>query len=160
MSAPGQVTLRPATPADRDFLLRVYAESRAQELAALEWTAEEKHTFCMGQFETQDAHYRQHYPGCEYLVIERDGALIGRLYRDLRSDEIRVVDIALLTAARGQGIGGHLMRDILDEAAAAGIMVRIHVERTNPARRLYDRLGFRTMEEGEVYDLLSWTSPL
>ena len=52
------------------------------------------------------------------------------------------------------------MRDILAEAAAAGIMVRIHVERTNPARRLYDRLGFRLVKEGEVYDLLSWDSSL
>ena len=160
MSAPSQVTLRPATPDDRDFLLHVFAESRAQELAALEWTADEKLAFCMSQFEAQDAHYHRHYPGCEYLVIERDGVPVGRLYRDLRSDEIRVVDIVLLAAARGQGIGGYLMRGIFDEAAAAGIMVRIHVERTNPARHLYDRLGFQTVEEGEVYDLLSWTSPL
>ena len=35
-------------------------------------------------------------------------------------------------------------------------MVRIHLESTNPARRLYDRLGFRLAEEGEVYDLLAW----
>ena len=160
MSTPDQVTLRPATLADRDFLLRVYAESRAAELAAAAWTDEEKHAFCLAQFDAQDAHYRRHYPACEFLIIERNGAPIGRLYRDRRDDEIRLVDIALLTTERGQGIGAHLMRDILAEAATAGIMVRIHVERTNPARRLYDRLGFRLVKEGEVYDLLSWTSPL
>jgi ribosomal protein S18 acetylase RimI-like enzyme len=159
LSVPGQVTLRPATGADRDFLQRVYADSRAQELAAVQWTDEEKHTFCMSQFEAQDAYYRRHYPGCEFLVIETDGVPVGRLYRDRRPDEIRVVDIALLTAARGQGIGGQLMQDILDEAGTAGIMVRIHVERTNPARHLYDRLGFRTVEEGEVFYLLSWRIP-
>ena len=156
MSAAGPVTLRPATPADREFLLRVYAESRADELAATDWDEEQKQAFCRSQFEAQDAYYRRHYPGCEFLVIERDGTPVGRLYRDRREDEIRVVDIALLGAARGRGIGGRLMQDILDEAAAAGIMVRIHVERTNPARRLYDRLGFRLAEEGEVYDLLAW----
>jgi len=151
--------MRPVSDSDRDFLLRVYAESRAQELAAVQWTDEEKQAFCKSQFEAQDTHYRKHYPGCEFLVIEIDGAPVGRLYRDRRPDEIRVVDIALLTAARGRGIGGQLMRDILDEARAAGIMVSIHVERTNRARKLYDRLGFRTVEEGGVYDLLSWRIP-
>ena len=160
MSTTDPVTLRPATPADRDFLLRVYAESRAEELAAADWTDEEKQAFCHSQFDAQDTHYRRHYPGCEFLVIEKNGAPIGRLYRDRRDDEIRVVDIALLGAERGHGIGGRLMQNILAEAAEAGIMVRIHVERANPARRLYDRLGFRLVEEGEVYDLLSWKSPL
>ena len=42
MSTTDPVILRPATPADRDFLLRVYAESRAEELAAADWTDEEK----------------------------------------------------------------------------------------------------------------------
>ena len=160
MSTTGPVTLRPATPADRDFLLRVYTESRAEELAAADWTDEEKQAFCLSQFDAQDSHYRRHYPECEFLVIEKNGAPIGRLYRDRRDDEIRVVDIALLGAERGQGIGGRLMQNILAEAAEAGIMVRIHVERANPARRLYDRLGFRLVEKGEVYDLLSWKSPL
>jgi ribosomal protein S18 acetylase RimI-like enzyme len=153
------ITLRPATPADRPFLERVYAESRAEELSAVDWSDDEKAAFCRGQFETQDAHYREYYPRCEFLVIERDGAPVGRLYRDRRADEIRVVDIALLASARGGGIGGRVMRGILDEAAAAGLPVRIHVERTNPARRLYDRLGFQVVEVGEVYDLLAWIPP-
>ena len=72
-------------------------------------------------------------------MIERDGRPVGRLYRDLRADEIRVVDIALLAQERGRGVGGRLMRDILDEARSGGLEVRVHVERTNLARRLYDR---------------------
>jgi GNAT superfamily N-acetyltransferase len=151
------ITLRPAGPPDRDFLLRVYAESRAEELAATGWTGAEQDAFCRDQFAAQDRHYREHFPGCEFLVVERDGRPIGRLYRDLREDEIRVVDIALLAAERGRGVGGRLLEDILAEARDRGLEVRIHVERTNPARRLYDRLGFRLVEEGEVYDLLSWS---
>lgn len=151
------ITLRPVRPDDRPFLLRVYAESRADELAATGWSAAEKDAFCHDQFAAQDDHYREHFPGCEYLVVERDGRSIGRLYRDLREDEIRVVDIALLAAERGRGVGGRLMGDILAEARDRGLEVRIHVERTNPARHLYDRLGFRLVEEGEVYDLLTWS---
>ena len=151
------IGLRPAGPADRDFLIRVYSESRAEELAATGWSELEQAAFCRAQFEAQDGHYREHFPTCEFLVIEREGQPIGRLYRDLRADEIRLVDIALLAAERGSGVGGRLIQDILDEARDLEVEVRIHVERTNPARRLYDRLGFSLVEEGDVYDLLAWT---
>jgi GNAT superfamily N-acetyltransferase len=160
LSTTGNISLRPATPADRPFLEAVYAESRRLELGATDWTDLEKTAFCRSQFEAQDSHYREHFPGCEYLVIERSGNPIGRLYKDRRPDEIRVVDITLLEAERGRGNGGRVMQEVLDEAASGGIMVRIHVERSNPARRLYDRLGFLIVEEGEMYDLLSWTNIL
>lgn len=153
---PGGVTLRPATPADLHFLLRLYQESRAAELESTGWTAEQKAAFCAGQFAAQDAHYRRHYPDCEFLVIERDGAPSGRLYRERRADEIRVVDLALLASERGRGVGGRLLQAILDEAGAAGLAVSLHVERFNPARRLYERLGFRLEEAGGIHDLLRW----
>lgn len=154
MSAADGVVLRPAAAADRPFLERVYAESRAEELRAAPWSEAQKAGFLRDQFAIQDAFYREHYPDCEFLVVERDGRPVGRLYRDRRHDEIRIVDLALLAAERGRGLGGRLLQAILDEAAAAGLPVRIHVERTNPARRLYDRLGFAVESEGEVYDLL------
>lgn len=153
--SPGKaLSLRPATDDDRPFLVRVYAESRADELGATSWTDTEKIAFCQDQYAAQDRHYRMHYPQCEYLVVERAGLPIGRLYVDRRPTEIRIVDITLLTTERGKGFGGHLMGEILAEGRQAGLPVTIHVERTNPARRLYDRLGFRLVEEGEVYDLL------
>ena len=160
MSGGLDITLRPATPEDQPFLLEVYAQSRADELAATGWSEQEMGTFCLSQFEAQDTHYRTHYPTCEFLVIERLGKPVGRLYRDRRPDEIRVVDIALLEAERGHGIGGRLMKDILTEAARDGLPVRIHVEKSNPARRLYDRLGFQVEETGEIYDLLARENPL
>lgn len=154
MTGPHAVTLRPAVAADWPFLERVYAESRADELRAAPWTPERKAEFLRSQFAAQDAFYRENYPACAFLVVEREGRPIGRLYRDDRDDEIRLVDIALLAAERGRGVGGRLMRAVLDEAAARGVPVRIHVERTNPARRLYERLGFEVEAPGEVYDLL------
>lgn len=154
MSAGAGLTLRPADAADRPFLERVYAESRAEELRPVPWSDAEKDAFLRSQFAAQDAYYRRHYPRCAFFVVERDGRPIGRLYRDDRPDEIRVVDLALLTSERRRGVGGRLLQAVLDEAAAAGLPVRIHVERTNPARRLYDRLGFQVEEPGEVYDLL------
>jgi predicted GNAT family acetyltransferase len=58
------------------------------------------------------------------------------------SKELNVIDIAILPEFRGQGIGGTLMRRLMDDAAAAGQIVQIHVEQNNPAQSLYRRLGF------------------
>ena len=83
-----------------------------------------------------------------------DGAPAGRLYV-LRGDEdIRIVDIALLPAFRGAGLGTRLLRELFDEADRDGKTVSIHVEVYNPARRLYDRLGFTVVEDKEMYLLM------
>jgi ribosomal protein S18 acetylase RimI-like enzyme len=86
-----------------------------------------------------------------------DGEPVGRLYLDVRDDEHRLIDIALLPASRGQGLGSKLMKDVLAAAAAdGGKLVRIHVEENNPAMRLYKRLGFEKIEEQGVYHLMQW----
>lgn len=154
---PPRLRLRPAEPADRELLLRVYASTRAEELAPVPWSAGQKAAFLRFQFEAQDAHYRAHYDGCEYLVILADEAPAGRLYVHRRPDEIRLVDIALLPPWRGAGIGGRLLADLLAEARARGVPVRIHVEQQNRARGLYARLGFRPLGEHGVYVLMEWT---
>ena len=49
-----------------------------------------------------------------------------------------------------------LLRGLQSEAAAAGKPLRIHVERFNPALRLYERLGFRLVEDHGLYLFLEW----
>lgn len=84
-------------------------------------------------------------------MIVVDGADVGRLYVDRREREIRIVDIALLPEARGQGIGTALLGALIDESQAAGKPLTIHVERQNPALRWYEGLGFRPAGEAGVY---------
>jgi Acetyltransferase (GNAT) domain len=71
-------------------------------------------------------------------------------------EEIRIVDIALLPAYCNRGVGTTLLRGLQSEAAAAGKPLRIHVERFNPALRLYERLGFRPIEDKGVYLFMEW----
>ena len=148
---PSAIRLRPVRSSDRDFLLAVYASTREEELAPVPWTNAEKAAFIEQQFEAQDAYYRQHYAGATFEVIEADGAPVGRLYVARWKDEIRIMDIAVLPEHRGNGVGSSLLRDLLDEADAAGKSVTIHVERLNPALRLYERLGFSVAEDKGVY---------
>jgi ribosomal protein S18 acetylase RimI-like enzyme len=151
------VELRPATPEDRELLFRVYASTRLAELAAVPWSATEKESFLRQQFAAQDRWWRLQYPACSFSVIEVGGVAAGRLYVDRRRQEIRLVDIALLPEHRRGGVGSRLLRELQSEAAEAGLPLTIHVERFNPARALYERLGFREIEsDSEVYTLMEW----
>jgi len=152
------ITLRPITPADDSFLAAVYASSRAEELAVTGWSEEQKAEFCRKQFDAQSAYYAANYPGASFQVIEHDREPIGRLYVARWEKEIRIVDITLLPGFRGSGVGTKLLRDLQEEARAAGKSLTIHVERFNRALGLYQRLGFRQVEDKGVYLLMSWES--
>jgi ribosomal protein S18 acetylase RimI-like enzyme len=143
---------RPFDEADLPLLNSVYASTRAEELAAVPWTEAQKAAFLDMQFRAQHAHYQTHYPGAAWLVIERGGTPIGRLYVVRWPRELRLIDIAILPHYRGQGIGTAILLDLF--ADAADKPVTIHVEKNNPAMRLYARLGFRPIGEHGIYDLL------
>jgi ribosomal protein S18 acetylase RimI-like enzyme len=150
---------RRITDADLPFLARVYASIRAEELAATDWSEEHKAAFLDQQFRAQHAHYQRYYPNADWLVTGHQGRDIGRLYVERWPSQHRIIDIAFLPEYRGRGLGEALLRDLLDEAAAAGKPVSIHVEKLNPAMRLYRRLGFVTEEDKGIYDLMRWTAP-
>lgn len=151
--------LRPATERDRAFLLAVYSSTRVEELAVVPWSDAERDVFLRMQFDAQDTEYRRLNPDACFDVVEVEGRRAGRLYVDRRPETIRILDIALLPRFRGQGIGERLIRPLLDEAAASGRTVSIHVEATNRAEHLYTRLGFVTVADGEVYRRMEWAAP-
>lgn len=141
---------------DLPFLAGVYASTRADELTPVPWSEAEKAAFLDAQFRAQHLHYQAHYPHADWLIVARRANDIGRLYIERWPTQHRIIDIALLPAHRGKGLGEALLRDLLDEAAGAGKAVSIHVEKLNPAMRLYRRLGFVTVEDKGVYDLMRW----
>jgi ribosomal protein S18 acetylase RimI-like enzyme len=149
------VTLRPARPEDEPFLYDLYASTRAAELAALDWSSAQQEAFLSLQFRAQQAHYAEYPNPDPQIIVELDRA-IGRLLVSRLTDEIRLVDIALLPQWRGRGIGAALIRQLLDEAARAGKPVRLHVEKWNPAQRLYRRLGFVPRADDGLYCLMEW----
>src|SRR5947209_8543418 len=151
-----RLAFRPISEADLPFLARLYASTRTEELAVTPWSEAQKAAFLKQQFEAQHAHYQTHYQGTDFLVIEQAGMLVGRLYLARWQREHRIVDIAFLPEHRRKGFGEALLRDLLDEAAAAGKPVSIHVEKFNPAMALYRRLGFAAAADAGAYDLMRW----
>jgi ribosomal protein S18 acetylase RimI-like enzyme len=150
------ISYRPIGEADLPFLFLVYASTRTEELAVTGWPDDAKRNFLAQQFNAQHVHYQHHYPDAEWLVVLRGGEPAGRLYIEEWPDQIRLIDIALLPQHRRAGIGSAILNDVLALAAAKGKPVTIHVERNNPAMQLYRRLGFATLGEAGVYDLLEW----
>lgn len=139
------------------FLARLYRSTREAELDQVPWGEDEKQAFIDMQFDAQHRHYQKHYPDALWLVVEMKGVPVGRLYLERWTSEHRIIDIALMPASRGKGLGQAILRDVQDDAAMAGKKVGIHVEKANPAMTLYHRLGFETIEDKGVYDLLLWT---
>jgi ribosomal protein S18 acetylase RimI-like enzyme len=115
------------------------------------WDDAQKEAFLRSQFDAQDAWWRENYARANFDIIVVDGEPAGRFYVHRGETEIRIVDIALLPEYRGDGIGTRLLHELLDEADAARKRVTIHVERMNPALRLYERLGFSLAEDKGVY---------
>jgi ribosomal protein S18 acetylase RimI-like enzyme len=157
-AAEAGLSFRPITDADLPFLYDVYASTRTEELAPVPWSEAQKAAFLTMQFRAQHADYQQNYAGSDRLVAMHGDRPAGRLYVERGKRAHAVIDIALLPEHRGQGFGSAIMRDLMDEAACAGKPLSIHVEKFNPALRLYRRLGFRTVEDKGVYDLMHWTA--
>ena len=150
------IKLRTAGPEDQDFLYSVYASTRADEMRLAQWDIGQAEAFLRMQFDAQRAFYAEHYPNARYQIILLDDQRVGRLYVDRWASEIRIMDIALLPAYRGRGIGSTLLNTVFEEARASDLPVTIHVERFNPALRWYAGLGFRQQEDKGVYLLMAW----
>jgi ribosomal protein S18 acetylase RimI-like enzyme len=157
LSLPVSLSLRLVTDDDAAFLSEVYFSTRWAELEITGWSDAEKLEFLRMQFKAQDTHYRTHYDDAEFLVVVESGVPVGRLYLHALAQELRVMDIALLTQHRRRGIGAALMHAVLEFARGSGRRVTLHVEHQNPARFWYERLGFRAVEDRGVYLFMAWS---
>jgi len=151
-----ELSLRPERPEDDEFLFMLYAETRAAEMSLATWTDEQKDAFLRNQFQMQRMHYRRYYAAAQFDVIEDQGRPVGRLYVHRGADEIRLMDISLIPEYRNRGMGGALVRGLLEEAEASSKTLTLYVEADNPARHLYTRLGFRPIGEHVPYLFMEW----
>jgi ribosomal protein S18 acetylase RimI-like enzyme len=136
------IDYRPMVDEDLPFIAELFATTRAEEMALTGWPEATRQAFLAQQHKAQHHHYRTYYPGAEWLIVERAGKPIGRLYLDRSQGVLLVIDISMLPAAHGGGLGGAIMADLIEAARSEGRDVVLHVERHNRAINLYRRLGF------------------
>ena len=144
--------LRPLRPEDESFLLKLYASTREEEMAAWGWDKAGQEAFITMQFTAQRRWYEAAYPQAEHrLIILRDES-IGRIIVLREKTRIELIDIALLPEYRNEGVGTALLGELIEESRKSGVPLRLQVRRNNEAAiRLYRRLGFSPIEEDEVY---------
>jgi GNAT superfamily N-acetyltransferase len=153
----GEVELRQVTAEDKGFLLSVYASTRAEELAQVPWSDEQKAAFVRWQFDLQQKEYAANYPGIEYEVILVDQQPAGRIWISRDDEQIRLLDITLLGEFQNRGVGTVLLRGLIAEAVRANKRLRHMVFVLNTdARRFYERLGFVVFEEVGAYLHMEW----
>jgi GNAT superfamily N-acetyltransferase len=147
------VALRDVTPEDEAFLFEVYAGTRMKELAATDWDDNQKRAFLRMQFLVR----QRSYPQVDDKIILLDDRPVGRMMVDRDEAAILLRDIALLKEYRNAGIGSFLIKNLIEEAAAGGKPIRLHVVASSPAVRLYERLGFaKCSTEPAAYLEMKW----
>jgi ribosomal protein S18 acetylase RimI-like enzyme len=156
--SPESVTVhcRTERPDDEAFLFEVYASTRDTELVLTGWNAETKAAFLKMQFNAMRQGYAAQYPQGDFLVVLRGDNRIGRMVIDRSSEEIRLVDIALLPEERGRRIGTSLVRKLQQEASCAGRLLRLQVLKDSGPAQWYRRLGFVAVQADGIYESMDW----
>ncbi len=151
-------SLRHAQDGDIPRLRLLYADTRAEEMSSVPWAQTAKQQFLDQQFNLQHQHYLKHYPDADFLVIEYEAVVQGRYYLSRTAPQHLIIDICLMAQQRGQGIGRVLIEQSQREAAALGHGMHLHVIKYNVrARRLYEKLGFRMMDDGsDMHHHMGW----
>jgi GNAT superfamily N-acetyltransferase len=151
------VTLRTVTPEDNEFLLAVYANTREEELAQVNWEPNQKEIFIAWQFGLQRQEYDARYPNARYQVILVNDQPAGRIWVGEDDTQIRLLDIALLKGFQNRGVGTRLLKQLVAEADEKNKPLRHMVFVLNSdAHRFYERLGFVVIEDLGGYKHMEW----
>lgn len=146
------IEFRSITEHDIEFLYKVYASTRADEMTLTGWNEKEIEDFLRMQFKLQHVQYMENYKnGGTFEIILVNSAPAGRLYVQRKKNDIRIVDIALLPEFRGKGAGSWIMNELMTEADRENLPLSLHVEQFNPALGLYERLGFEKKDLIGIY---------
>lgn len=137
--------LRPATDADYDFLYRLHVAAM-RDLVARVWGWDDA---------WQERYFAAHFDAALSRIITVGGEDAGVVAVAWGAADAFLANIAILPPHQGRGFGAAVIRHVIAEAEARGLPVRLQVLKINPARRLYERLGFAVTGETETHDLMA-----
>lgn len=149
------ITLTPATAAHQAFLLELYASTR-EDLAGLACDGEGLRNLVRMQFKAQQQYYIAQFPLAAAQLVLLDDSPVGRVIVERGATAMRLVDICLLPGFQRRGIGQHLLRLLMAQAARAALPLRLSVLLGNPAQRLYQRLGFVAGAAAGIHLPMEW----
>ena len=132
-----EYTLRRSIPEDAKFVNDLTRKTMRNYVEAI-WSEESdrENYYVINQF---------HQPSTE--IIEQDGKPIGRLSLNHNEEGTVLDEIHLIPEVQGLGIGTKIIKSVLHDAQKQGKSVFLMVLETNPAKKLYERLGFVTYKQ-------------
>jgi ribosomal protein S18 acetylase RimI-like enzyme len=136
--------LRAATDRDAAFIYRLRVAG-LREYVAQVWGWDEPF---------QAARFREHFDPAHYQVVVVDGLDVGAVAVEWRAGEVFLADIEIQPQLRGRGLGTAIVGAVLAEAGRRELPAALQVLKVNPARRLYERLGFRVVGETPTHYLM------
>ena len=160
VTSPVRFALRPEVEADAAFRLALFRASRGPGWNGTALPAALLDRIMEQQFHAQTQGYRMAYPGARLEIVTVEEIPVGRLATDRRPDALHLIDIALAPEHRGRGLGGAILRRLMDEAAVLAVPLTLQVAQDNlAAQRLYRRLGFVATTADETHLTLCWPAP-
>ena len=138
-----ELTFRAATETDMPFLLELRRKTMSEHLrlSGIEPSESERVERVLARFECAE-------------IILLSGKPVGLLKVARDGKNWDLIQIQVLPEKQGTGLGSEVLTKLLDEAVQAKAAVTLSVLKVNPARRLYERLGFRIVDENErAYDM-------
>jgi ribosomal protein S18 acetylase RimI-like enzyme len=135
------VTLRPATADDYDFLYQVHCAALRPYIERT-WGWDES---------WQARYFQERFDPAKRQVIRCADVDVGVWSVEERAEGLSLALIAILPRYQRRGIGSALMCRLLDEAEERGVPVTLQVLKVNPARALYERLGFVVTDETDTH---------
>lgn len=156
---PNGIRLRMTRSADA-VLERNLHDSSRNDLQLIDGDREFIRSVMDFQYQAKNVGHGDSYPDAHYYMIEKAGDVVGRLVIDFGHNEVRVVDITVLPAWHGQGIGQTVIQAMQKVAGSLRLPVVLTALLNNqPALSLYRKLGFRLDPDnrpGDIRLLLRW----
>lgn len=151
-----ECVLREMVEKDKSFLFELYVSTRRQEVESWGWTSEQMDVFLKLQWQTQQFSYSQQFPGANHSIILYENECAGRCIIENTSEYVHLIDISLLPGYQGKGIGTFIIEKLQQQAIQENKAVILQVLHSNPARLLYERLGFQMVEANGLYNRMQW----
>ena len=132
------IALRPARSGDFEFCARLYFSGMEKVIRELKL-----------DMAAQTANLRERWQVAEVELITLDGIDAGWIQKSIQADALYLEQIFMDAALQNRGIGTEIINRLIATARRDGYAVTLGVVKTNPARRLYERLGFRITHEDD-----------
>jgi ribosomal protein S18 acetylase RimI-like enzyme len=132
------VAFRPALSGDFDYCERLYFAEMERINRELKLDRA-----------VQVASFRRQWEVAQVRIITLDGAAIGWLQSTTRDGAYFLGQLFVETSRQRRGIGTEVMNLLIGEATRARAAMTLGVVKSNPAKRLYERLGFNVTHEDD-----------